>query len=120
MHKSGYFLKLLIIKGTYHKYICSLTVLITGRVAETDQNGSAFILEAGSGSALKSKLRSFRGVNLSRGGPWTLNMEALGLQISPEGSIDQWSKIPSTLSIRIRIEVKIWIRIRIEVTWFGN
>jgi hypothetical protein len=44
-----------------------------------------YSLEAGSGyrSALKSKIRSFRGSIWSRGGPWTLKMDAWRLKMEP-------------------------------------
>ncbi len=48
----------------------------------------ALFLEAGSGSALKSKLRIFRG-----SGPWMLTMKGLEAQMESWRvySIDQWS-----------------------------
>jgi hypothetical protein len=53
------------------------------RVTDPDPFGSALILQAVSGSALKSKFRSFRGSKESRGGPWTLSMEAWRLKMKP-------------------------------------
>ncbi len=53
------------------------------RVSNLDPRGSALFWEVGSGFgfAFKSKLRSFRSTKLSRGGPWTLKMEAWRLKI---------------------------------------
>jgi hypothetical protein len=50
-----------------------------------DQLGSALFLEAGpeSGSALKSKFKSFRGLKYSREWPWTLTMEAWRFKMEP-------------------------------------
>jgi hypothetical protein len=78
----------------------------------------AEFLDAGSGSALKSKFRVFRGIEWSLGGPWTFKMEVWRLKMEVwGGSLGQWSQVLVTLMrsrIRIRIEEKSWIRIRIE------
>jgi hypothetical protein len=46
-------------------------------------SGSALERRAGSEPALKSKFRSIKGSKQSNGGPWTLTMEAWGLEMEP-------------------------------------
>ncbi len=67
------------------------------RVADPDSNSSAcgiFGAGFGSGSALQSDFRSFRGSKQSRG---RSHLRPGGFKWSLGGSIDQCSKIPITL-----------------------
>ncbi len=88
-------------------------------------SGNAFVWEDGSGSALKSKLMSFRLLKME---PWrAVDARIGGSKCSRGGSLGQWSQSCITLMksrIRTRIKVKSrpepqwklkWIRIRIKV-----
>jgi hypothetical protein len=60
-----------------------------GRVADPDPHyfgkldPDPHIRKAKSGSALKSKFSGFKGLKFSRGGPWTLTMEAWRIKMKP-------------------------------------
>ncbi len=90
--------------------LSALKVLIC-RVAVSDPHGSALFLEAESGSALKSKLRSFRGSKE----PWkAVDAHNGGLELKNGAPWGLWSRHSMRRRIRIRITVKSWIRIRIR------
>jgi hypothetical protein len=71
--------------------------------------------DPGSGSALKSKYKGFRGLKWSLGKPWTLTMEAWRLKMEPWRVyiIEQWSQICITL-IRTRIQIRIQVKSQIQ------
>jgi hypothetical protein len=81
---------------------------------------SALERKAGSGSALKSKFKSFGGSKLS---PGAVDAHNGGLEAQNGALESLWSQIPITLKmsrIQNRIQVKSWIRIRIQVIRIRN
>ncbi len=82
-------------------------------------SGSELEWKASSGSAFKSKFRSFRGSKTIKTWlPWTL-----ARNMSFGGAIDQRSLISITLTrsrIRIRIKVKSWLRAGTTLKWTLN
>ncbi len=95
------------------------------RVADPDPHygiwgsyGSALEWNVGSGSALSSKLRSFRGSKWSHGGHWAFTIEASNLRIESGGLYTVGRRFASYrwgAGYGIRIIVKNRVRTRIKV-----
>jgi hypothetical protein len=95
-----------------HKYVRMVQIgdhgKPQGRVGDPDLHELALFLEAGSGSAFKSKLRSFRGTtNIGTNKAEDANNGGLESQNEPRKVYRP--RLGSRIRIRIRIKVPNWI-----------